>query len=158
MKQKELTLMFLIRGEEILLAMKKRGFGVGKWNGVGGKVEDGETTEQALIRECKEEIFVTPKQYIKVARLVFDEIHESERKLMNVNVYLCNEWDGDPQESEEMKPQWFKQSDIPFDECWSDDKYWLPLVLQGKYIEAKFTMNDKNEVLDHTINVVPGFK
>ena len=57
------TLVFLIKridGEikDICLAMKKRGFGVNRWNGVGGKVDDqNETIEEAAKRETKEEIF-----------------------------------------------------------------------------------------------------
>ena len=47
---KQLTLLFLVRDDQILLAMKKRGFGEGRWNGVGGKVEKDETVEQAMIR------------------------------------------------------------------------------------------------------------
>lgn len=54
------TLLFLIKDDHVLLAMKKRGFGAGNWNGVGGKIEAGESIEQALVRECQEEIGVTP--------------------------------------------------------------------------------------------------
>ena len=50
------TLLFLQKGDQILLAMKKRGFGAGRWNGVGGKLEAGEDIEEAAIRECQEEI------------------------------------------------------------------------------------------------------
>jgi 8-oxo-dGTP diphosphatase/2-hydroxy-dATP diphosphatase len=39
----------------ILLGMKKRGFGMGKWNGFGGKVEPAETVEDAALRELEEE-------------------------------------------------------------------------------------------------------
>ncbi|XP_037783471.1 7,8-dihydro-8-oxoguanine triphosphatase-like [Penaeus monodon] len=53
--RKLLTLMFIREGEKILLGYKKRGFGQGRWNGFGGKVEAGETPEQAAIRETKEE-------------------------------------------------------------------------------------------------------
>ncbi|MDO8590857.1 MAG: NUDIX domain-containing protein, partial [bacterium] len=52
------TLCFLVRDDEVLLAMKKRGFGVGKFNGVGGKVTAGESVLEAMIREAKEEIRV----------------------------------------------------------------------------------------------------
>lgn len=45
----------------MLLAMKKRGFGVGKFNGVGGKVEVGESEQEAAIREAEEEIGVKIK-------------------------------------------------------------------------------------------------
>ena len=60
MKKMETTLCLLRRNEEILLAMKKRGFGEGKYNGVGGKIEGTETPEAAMLRETKEEIGVTP--------------------------------------------------------------------------------------------------
>jgi len=52
------TLCLLLRNNEILLAMKKRGFGAGRWNGIGGKPEKGESIEEAAIRELKEEIDV----------------------------------------------------------------------------------------------------
>ena len=53
------TICLLIKDDEILLAMKKRGFGAGRWNGVGGKVEPGESIEEGAIREMEEEIGVT---------------------------------------------------------------------------------------------------
>ena len=56
MKILETTLLLLRKDNEILLAKKKRGFGEGKYNGVGGKLEDGETPEEAMIRETEEEI------------------------------------------------------------------------------------------------------
>jgi 8-oxo-dGTP pyrophosphatase MutT (NUDIX family) len=65
------TLLFLITEDKILLAMKKRGFGTGKWNGVGGKIESGESLEAALVRECQEEIGVTPTSWRPVAELDF---------------------------------------------------------------------------------------
>ena len=55
---RDVTLCFLLRDDEICLAMKKRGFGVGKWNGIGGKVQDGETIEEAAVRELYEEVGV----------------------------------------------------------------------------------------------------
>ncbi len=60
MKQLETTLLLLRKGNQILLAMKKRGFGAGKFNGVGGKLEENETLEDAMLRETKEEIDVIP--------------------------------------------------------------------------------------------------
>jgi 8-oxo-dGTP pyrophosphatase MutT (NUDIX family) len=86
METKIATLLFLQRRNEILLAMKKRGFGAGRWNGVGGKVESGETIEQALVRECREEISVTPLVYHKVAEHEFTEFHDGAQKRMLVHI------------------------------------------------------------------------
>ena len=68
---RQTTLCFLTKDKKVLLAMKKRGFGNGRWNGVGGKLNAGETIRQAAIREAKEEIGVTVWQMEKVAVLDF---------------------------------------------------------------------------------------
>ena len=54
-KRKVLTLVLLREENRVLLGMKKRGFGVGKWNGFGGKLEPGETVVEAAARELEEE-------------------------------------------------------------------------------------------------------
>ena len=53
--KKRLTLCIVHDNHRILLGMKKRGFGVGRWNGFGGKVQEGESVEQAARRELMEE-------------------------------------------------------------------------------------------------------
>ena len=54
--KKQLTLCIPVKENKVLLGMKKRGFGVGRWNGFGGKIEQGETTEQGVRRELSEEV------------------------------------------------------------------------------------------------------
>lgn len=141
---KTCSLLFLLRNNdtEILLAMKKRGFGSGRYNGVGGKVEPGETIEQATVRECQEEVGVTPHGLQKVA--VHDFIFPPEIEDIKVHAYVSRLWGGEPVETDEMAPQWFKVSDIPYAEMWDDDIVWMPLVLQGKKLETRFTF-DSNE-------------
>lgn len=158
MNKKVLSLIFLRRGDEILLAMKKRGFGEGRWNGVGGKVEEGETVEQAMIRETQEEIGVTPTTFEKVADIRFDEFFKGEPTLMHVHIYTSTAWEGDPVESEEMAPRWFSLKDIPYDAMWADDPYWLPAVLEGKKISADFKLDEKDVIVTHTITEVVDFK
>ena len=48
--RKVYTLVFLNQNEQVLLGLKKRGFGEGRWNGFGGKVEEGETIFEAAKR------------------------------------------------------------------------------------------------------------
>jgi mutator protein MutT len=149
--RKVLSLLFLREGDRILLAMKKRGFGEGRWNGVGGKVEPGESIEQAMAREAEEEIGVTPKAYEKVGDIEFDEYFKGERTIMHVHVFIANEWEGEPAESEEMRPQWFALKDIPYDDMWADDPYWLPQVLDGKKIQATFRLDSSDAIISHTV-------
>ncbi|MDP7506234.1 MAG: DNA mismatch repair protein MutT, partial [Candidatus Woesearchaeota archaeon] len=52
-----------------------------------------------------------------------------------------------PEESEEMKPEWFGIKDIPFHKMWADDKHWLPLIIQGKKLEADFVFDKDNETI-----------
>ena len=53
--KKVLTLLMVVRDGSVLLGEKKRGFGEGFYNGFGGKVEEGETVEEATLRELEEE-------------------------------------------------------------------------------------------------------
>ena len=53
----------------VLLGMKKRGFGVGKWNGFGGKVENGETVFDGAMRELQEECSIPGIAMLKMTQL-----------------------------------------------------------------------------------------
>jgi mutator protein MutT len=155
MKELDLTLLYLQKEDCILLALKKRGFGKGKWNGVGGKIESGESIESAVIRECQEEIGVTPEDLQKVGYLIFNEHHDGERKLMQIHVYTASDWQGEITESEEMKPEWFEAKNIPYEQMWPADKLWLPFVIEGQLIRGDFTLKENNSVEQSNLLKVP---
>jgi len=151
MKNIEATLLLLMDNNKILLAKKKRGFGEGKYNGVGGKLEKDETPEQAMIRECNEEIKVIPTEYEKVGEIEFLEYINSEKVNLVFHLFLATKWIGVPIESDEMIPYWFNKESIPYDEMFSDDKYWLPLILEGKKIKGYFEFNENWELISKNI-------
>lgn len=151
MNQLTTTLVFLVQDGSILLARKKRGFGMGKWNGIGGKVDPGETVQQGMIRECQEEICATPKQYQQVAIHTFYVTYSGEPHTLRMHTFLCTDWEGEPIETEEMAPEWFDLEAIPYDEMWEDDKFWLPDVLNGKRLLGEFEFDETDHMLSHKI-------
>ncbi|MBI2618165.1 8-oxo-dGTP diphosphatase [Candidatus Kaiserbacteria bacterium] len=136
---RKVTLCFLIDGDRLCLAMKKRGFGAGKWNGVGGKVNEGENVKEAAVREIKEEIDVTvrPRDLEDAGNIRF-YFKERPRWNQNVHIFLIKKWSGEPKETEEMKPKWHSVNSLPYNSMWVDDPHWLPKVIAGKKIEGEF--------------------
>lgn len=138
---------------DVCLAMKKRGFGVGRYNGVGGKVEALESIEAAAIREAKEEIDVDILDLTMCATLTFTFLHNPEWNQV-VHVYLSFVWDGEPHESEEMNPVWFRVKDIPYDTMWPDDIYWLPHVLGGKLVRGRFAFSEGDTIVENEVTII----
>lgn len=149
------TILFLFRndGKEILLSMKKRGFGEGKWNGTGGKLEEGETAEQAIIRETREEICVDVAPGDLTHRGTLDFIFpESTGLHIHADIFSATKWEGEPKETEEMRPEWYPIDNIPYDSMWIDDPHWLPQLIEGRNITATFHFNeDGSEMLSKNV-------
>ncbi|RUS13828.1 7,8-dihydro-8-oxoguanine triphosphatase [Endogone sp. FLAS-F59071] len=157
--KKVLTLVLLhIQSEnEILLGYKKRGFGANRYNGFGGKLETGETIEEAAHRELQEEAGITTDTLERVGLLWFT--FSGDPKALEVHLFRATSYYGIPTESEEMRPEWFSISEIPFSSMWPDDHIWFPHFLSGKKFVGRFnflpdqvTITDK--VLD-TVDVLP---
>jgi len=134
--KKQLTLCIVQQNNKVLLGMKKHGFGVGRWNGFGGKVEEKETIEAGAMRELREEAEIEAVELNKVGVIDFE--FENDPKLLEVHIFLVTKFIGEPKETEEMKPQWFDVGKIPYNQMWSDDIYWLPMLLDGKKFKGKF--------------------
>ncbi|OCT61521.1 7,8-dihydro-8-oxoguanine triphosphatase [Xenopus laevis] len=149
---KLLTLVLVVQPPRILLGMKKRGFGAGRWNGFGGKVQNGETIEDAAKRELWEESSLTVESLQKIGHITFEFVGSTE--LLDVHVFRADDFSGEPTESEEMRPQWFDLQKIPFDGMWPDDRYWLPLLLERKKFTAYFKFQGHDNILDYKLEQV----
>lgn len=89
------------------------------WEFVGGKVEPGETKEQALIRECQEELAVT----LSVGDVFMDVVHEYPDITVHLTLFNATIAEGVPQKLEHNDIKWITPSEIPnYDFCQADEE------------------------------------
>ena len=143
------TLMFVVRGDEVLLIRKKRGFGVGKINGPGGKLDPGETELECAVRETEEELGIVARDAVKRGELWFQFV---DGMAMHVAVFQAKNHDGDAIETEEAAPLWTRIDAIPFDEMWADDVHWLHRMLTGTESFTGRFLFDNDSMLAHAID------
>jgi 8-oxo-dGTP diphosphatase len=144
------NLCFVVKGNRILLIRKKRGFGAGKINGPGGKIDPGETAMQSAIRETFEELGVTPLGLREAGQLFFEFL---DGMRLHCVVFAAEDVDGEPCETDEAVPLWTLLDAIPYDEMWADDRFWLPLLIRGERFRAAFIF-DGEKLLDRRIEVI----
>lgn len=147
----EATLCFLIREDprEVLLGLKKVGFGQGKFGGVGGKLDEHETPVAAAARELFEETGISAEDgdLQPAACLTFLFPHRPEWT-QKVHVYTASVWAGTARESREIVPVWVPVDEIPYDRMWDDCHYWLPRVLADEWVEATFVFATDNDTVE----------
>ncbi len=145
---KETTLCFIVRDGKVLLGMKKRGFGSGKWNGFGGKLAEGEDPKRGVAREIAEEagIAVDPAHLRDAGSLTFT-FKDNPSWDNHCHLFAAEDWTGEPGESDEMRPAWHSIRDLPFEQMWADDPHWVPLVLAGKRVEGRFFFDESGDEL-----------
>lgn len=129
------TLCFLIEAGNILLIRKKRGFGAGKINAPGGRLEPGEEPHECAVRETFEEVGLTPSGVRRHGELHFQF---TDGYSLHCTVYVANEYSGELIETEEALPIWTPLDSIPYEEMWADDIHWLPGVLSGGTFRGYF--------------------
>ncbi|MFC1701926.1 8-oxo-dGTP diphosphatase [Pseudomonadota bacterium] len=141
------TLVFVVKDEKILLIDKKTGFGKGKVNGPGGKVEKGESPEACAIRECQEELGITVSnlRYSGQHRFQFVDGYS-----IHVWVYSSEEFEGVPAETLEARPLWVSVDEIPYERMWEDDSLWLPMLLRGERFQGRWLF-DGDTMLDYEL-------
>lgn len=143
--KKVFTLCLLHTDTHVLLGKKKRGFGTGRWNGFGGKVEAGETIEEAARREFREEAGIEIPFIEKAGLMDFE--FEGNPEILEVHIFRAREYAGEPVETEEMAPAWFHRDEIPFAEMWPDDPHWFPYFFKEVKFRGKFNFDMENNLV-----------
>lgn len=147
------VLCYITRGEECLLLLKSKGrFGEGFWNAPGGKIEANEDMLEAVKREVLEE---TGLDVIEAKQVGFLEFYFGKEKNLPdwvAFVFICSKFSGSLVQSAEGELRWWNKSSLPFDQMWADDKYWIPLLMQGKKFRGTFVFsNDSKKLLEHSV-------
>jgi 8-oxo-dGTP diphosphatase len=129
------TLVFVFRGDEVLLIRKKRGLGAGKINGPGGRLEACETLLDCASREVVEELCITPTGLEERGELRFNFV---DGHSLHAVVFTASGYHGEPTETDEAIPLWFTRDAIPYAEMWADDRLWFPHLLAGRRFRGRF--------------------
>lgn len=147
------NLCFIFQGPEVLLIRKKRGLGAGKLNGPGGKLEPGETFQGSAIRETREEIGVTPTAPAAKGELYFDFV---DGYRLYCAVFRADGFEGTPISTPEADPIWHATDSIPYDEMWSDDRFWLPLLVENRCFRGYFRFDGEKMLTHHVAELACG--
>jgi len=141
------TLLFVVRGAEVLLIHKQRGLGAGKINGPGGRIEPEETPLAAALREVREEVGVVPLEVSERGELSFQFV---DGYSIHAVVFRAEGCEGEPCETAEAVPLWAPLGAIPYERMWADDRLWLPLLFAGRRFAGRFVF-DGDTMLDHAV-------
>jgi 8-oxo-dGTP diphosphatase len=143
---------YIFDGPRVLLINKKRGLGRGKINAPGGRIEEGESPAEAAVREVQEEVGLTISDPLEVGRLSF--VFTNGYSLKG-HVFFARAFEGVPVETEEARPFWVPVEEIPYDQMWEDDIFWLPRVLDGAFIDGRFIF-ENDRMISHSLEESPG--
>jgi len=146
--QMRATLLFVLRGDDVLLIRKKRGLGAGKVSVPGGKIEPGESPAGSALRETREEVGLVAAKPEMMGELSFQF---ADGLALHCTVFQTRDFNGTPVETDEAAPFWCPAADIPYAEMWSDDAHWLPPMLaHGTKFRGYFTF-DGDRMLSHDL-------
>lgn len=145
------TLCHIIKRNRLLLKRASRGISKGKWNAPGGKLTGNESPLQSAKREVLEETGLKVKSAIYHGTM---DYYLSGSKAVHTRAYLFStrNFEGNYRSTSEGILKWFAQNDLPFNQMWPDDRYWIPLMLAGSKFDATFFFDKNNsKVTRYTI-------
>ncbi|MBU1099429.1 MAG: 8-oxo-dGTP diphosphatase [Bacteroidetes bacterium] len=146
------TLCYVQRdGKTLMLYRNKKenDYHEGKWNGLGGKFELGESPEECAIRELKEESGLNVKNLIMkgfISFPKFDKVNDWQ-----VFVFVIDDFDGELIDCPEGELDWIPNNKLTDLNLWEGDKHFIPWLFQNKFFSSKFIYED-GKYISHTVN------
>ncbi len=133
---KQATLALIVRDGKVLLGEKKRGeIGTGTLNGPGGKLDPGETLEECVVRETREELGIAldPHALALTAVITF---YAADIPDLEVYVYRTDTFAGELHETDDMVPGWYDIEHLPLDRMLESDRAWFAKAARGERFKA----------------------
>ncbi len=137
------TLCYIRKNRKTLMlhrVKKENDMHEGKWNGLGGKIEDGETPEECIIREVKEECGLNVKNPSMKGMLTFPQFSKGET--WYVFLFVITEFDGELIESNEGNLEWIDDDKLFDLNLWEADKIFMKWLDQEGFFSGKFIYKD----------------
>ena len=119
----------------------------GKWNGLGGKFEAGETPEECIIREVYEESGLTIRNPKLCGLLMFPKFKGND---WYVFVFTASEFSGELIDSPEGRLEWVSDEKMLDLNLWTSDHIFIPWIREEKFFSAKFEY-DGDTLHDHQV-------
>lgn len=145
------TLCYLFNGNKVLMINRNKrenDMHLGKWNGLGGKFNPGETPEECVVREVYEESGLLIKNPELKGFLTFPAFDDEED--WYVFVFTAKEFSGKLRESDEGELEWIKWEKIFNLPLWEGDKYFLEWLNQDRFFSAKFIYKN-SKYITHSV-------
>ena len=128
---------------------KENDYHLGKWNGLGGKFEQGESPEECAIREIKEESGLAVNNITMKGFITFPMFDGKED--WYVFLFVSDKYEGKLIDSKEGNLAWIPNEKLMEINLWDGDKIFIPWLFKDKFFSAKF--NYKNgEFIDYEVN------
>jgi 8-oxo-dGTP diphosphatase len=128
---------------------KENDYHKGKWNGLGGKAEAGESPEECAIRELYEESGLKAKKMQMKGFItfpMFDGIND-----WHVFLFTVSEFEGELIECNEGHLEWVPDDKLTELNLWEGDKIFIPWLFEDRFFSAKFIYENK-QYISHTVN------
>lgn len=127
---------------------KKNDMHEGKWNGLGGKLEPGETPEECVVREVREESGLLIKNPLLKGLLTFPAFNGFDD--WYVFMFVATEFEGDLIDSAEGDLRWIDDSELLNLNLWDGDKIFLKWMDRNGFFSAKFTYKN-GKLINHNV-------
>jgi len=145
------TLLYVMKDDKTLMLYRnkrKKDYHEGKWNGLGGKFELGESPEECAIRELEEESGLIAKNLILKGHLTFPMFDGVDD--WYVFVFIIDKFDGELIESEEGELRWIPNKELKDLNLWEGDQIFIDWLFDDKFFSAKF-IYDKGKFIDYEV-------